>query len=262
MSIARMVTRLATVFALKGNTIAEDRVKDSEMTDLQHALEHAPATVVMVYTDDSQFAPEQGKRLFGGQGSTTLVLIIAVVGVNKLREGEYEFSFPATDHATEISLDMLERQIQAALMDPDNPWSQVWRGIVSTVTKWTSRRASTDKSGVRYAARQILIEIETVSDPIPGRPVEGEWRKFLDLLGGLEDDRRALAEPLEMIMTGGEVDAETWRRAALELGVNKDVIRGIGLGPMVFGGQTIDERPLTEIEIVGMGMTTEVTEDD
>lgn len=255
-----MCLRIATTQALLGKTFAEDRVQDSSIVNLESAILNAPKTVILVYTDDTEFVPT-GREVWGGTGSTNLVLILAVAGAQKLTDGEVEFSFPPSDKATEISLDIAERQIQAALMDPDSLWAQRWRGIVSSVSKYTSKRGASTKEGQRFAARQIILECETYHDPIPGAPVEGEWVKFLEALEGETDaDLQGLAAPIRTLME--KPSMVEWKRDMAEMGIDRQALAGIGLAPFLW--HPIGNAPasdLLSIEIEDESLITNTDED-
>lgn len=260
MSVSRFINRLLLQRALDGRTIAERRVMDSTLTSLDTALEKAPKPIVIVYTDDSEFAPE-GKELWGGQDKTTIVLVIAVAGAITI-DGETQFSFPVTDHTTEMGLDFLERQIQTVLMDPDNEWAELWRNIVVKVTKWKSIRGSSTKEGVRFAARQISIEVETIHDPVPGAPLQGTWA---DLVARIEADPdpdfAGLAAPLREILAGPHL--ASWKYDQATLGASRKDLQGIGLAPLIFHPDGNQEAAIfTRITALPAGVSIEEGEEE
>jgi hypothetical protein len=233
MSLARLAVRICTVLALRaGQTMAEDRVQDSSIVDLEEGIINAPKPVILVYTDNSEFAPT-GRDIWGGQGSTTLVLLLAIAGATKLQDGSVEFSFPATDASIELALDVMERQIQKILTDPDNVWAQRWRGIVTNVSKWSSKRGGSTKEGSRFGARQILIELETVHDPVPGKAPEGEWAALLQLINsdGASADTKALGAPLAALIEGDELPE--WNRTMRQFGIDRAALKAMGLAPAI-----------------------------
>lgn len=260
MSLSRLCLRIATVKALADKTFAEDRVRDSSIVNLESSIIDNPKTVILVYTDDTEFVPT-GREVWGGTGTTNIVLIVAVAGAQKLQDGSVEFTFPPSDEATEISLDICERQIQAALMDPDSLWAQRWRGIVVNVSKWQSRRGASTKEGQRFAARQIVIECETNHDPIPGQPVQGEWATFLDVLENDDSvDISRLAAPLRVLME--KPTMADWKRSMSELGLDRQAAAGIGIAPFQFHAQPPAEQPatLTTIGVEDAFESTEISE--
>lgn len=254
MSLARLAVRITSVLALRtAGTMAEDRVQDSSIVDLEEGIIAAPKPVVLVYTDNSEFVPV-GRNIWGGQGSTTLVFLLAIAGATKLNDGSVQFSFPATDAAIELSLDVMERQIQKALTDPDNVWAQHWRGLVTNVTKWSSKRGGSTKEGSRYGARQILVELETVHDPVPGKAPEGEWAA---LLARLNDEAqpaslRAVGAPLAQLIGGDELPE--WNRIMRQFGIDRAGLRGMGLAPTILSVKGLEPDAEDAAEVFDMSI--------
>lgn len=249
MSLARIALRVLTVLAIKDRTMAEERVKDSSIVDLEAGILNAPKPIALVYTDSSEFVPT-GRDIWGGQGSTTLVILLAVAGATQLDGGEVEFAFPHTDASIELSLDVMERQIQAALMDPDSLWAQRWRGVVANITKWSSKRGGSTKEGARFGARQIIIEVETYHDPIPGRTIEGEWATLMAALtdDSTPADTKSLAGPLLALMQGQPIP--NWKRNMMHFGIDRPALRGMGLAPVIFAVHGQEPDPEDEATMV------------
>lgn len=260
MSITRLATRLLTTRALAyAETLAEDRIRDSSIVNLESAIAGSAKPIVLVYTDDSEFRPT-GRTMLGGQGTTTIVLILAVAGSVRLENGETTFLFPTTDATVEMSLDILERQIQVALSHPDNPWAQLWQKIVTNVGKWQSRRGGSTKEGARFGARQIIIEVETIFDPVIGAEPEGPWA---ELLAAIEADTSAdfagIAGPLRALIKGGELLPD-WKRNMATFAIPRESLRGMGLAPFQFhtdGGDTDQPATFTQIEVYEEGKPDE-----
>lgn len=261
MSLARLALRFITVKALENRTMVEDRVRDSSIVSLEDALRDEPKPVALVFTDDSSFKPD-GRELWGENGTIQLVIVLSVAGVVVIpaREpteddpgdpGHTEFRLPHTDRSLELSLDLIERQCQHELMNPDNPWAVLWREIVFKVIKWASVRGGSAKEGARFAARQIVIDCETILEPIPGAPAEGFWADFL---AALETDATdADFAPLLRAFIEGK-PMPKWKRDAMEYGSNQRYMNAIGLGPINIDPDTAGA--IAEIKIVGGGMVT------
>ncbi len=261
MSITRFLLRQITMKAITGRTMAEDRVRDSSIQNLEAALADAPKPIALVYTDDSDFVPI-GRELTGGQGTQHLVILISNSGFVKLKkenpeEGEEEeegaFVFPVTDETLEMSLDIMESQIQRALNDPQNPWADLWMKIVCKVEKWSSNRGQSDKKGTRFAARQIIMQLETLHDPIPGGELEGVWPETIAAIKADPDpDFAGLGAIVEDYLAGKPI--AQIRRNGFDLGMPYSSLKGIGLGAIVptdDGGSLPEE--MTEIDITDEG---------
>lgn len=256
MSITRFLLRQITLKAIMGRTMAEDRVRDSSIQNLEAALENAPKPIALVYTDDSDFVPI-GRELTGGQGTQHLVILISNSGFVKIKkekenpddedEEEGAFIFPVTDETLEMSLDIMESQIQRALNDPQNPWADLWMKIVSKVEKWSSNRGQSDKKGTRFAARQIIMQIETLHDPVPGGELEGVWPEIIAAIKADPDpDFAGLGAIVEDYLTGKPMGSI--RRKGLDLGMPYSSLEGIGVGAIVPDGEG-GSLPETMVEI-------------
>lgn len=255
MSLVRLALRFITVKALHNATWADDRIVDSTMRDLTDALADNPQPTLLVFTDESMDEPE-GKELVGGQGTTQLAIIASISGAVRVEEkGEdgldhVVYQFPETDDATALALDVLERQVRTALGDPRNPWADLWRQFVTNIIKVRSDWGGSSKEGTRYGARQILFDLGTVYDPVPGAPVEGAWKNLLDALAADEDEEsRQFGLLLKSLCEGTPL--VPWERAAAQMGWSRDVVDGVGIGP--FRRHPLDPHadaaPLTEVEI-------------
>lgn len=266
MSISRSILRILTVKALHGRTMAGELVQDSSIVPLEQALVEAPAPVILVYTDDSDFVPEH-RELHGGQGSTSIVLLVAVASATVLKvEGEdatiTEFAFPNTDKAIELSIDVIERQIQTELMSPDNKWGQLWLKVVTNINRVRSQRGGSTKEGTRFGARQIVMECETLWDPPVGRPVTAEsapvWNEILEALASDPDSAEgpALAERLRAIMEGRPLPS--WKQTMADLGIPRETLAAIGKAPFLWHPSASDDEAaeLVQISIEGLPMGT------
>lgn len=181
MSLSRLALRIVTVAALRGRTWAGDAVRDSAIPPLDVAARDERRPFLSVYTDDGQTAPRNGD-LLSGLSSFALVIESAVTA--QMEPGG-DWAIPATDAGMEVSLDLLDRQIRRVLMDPDDPWSRLWRAVVVDVENVRSMRGASNDQGLRFAGRQIEIQVRALADPPPGRIASGVWA---DLLSSLESE--------------------------------------------------------------------------
>jgi hypothetical protein len=192
MSLVRLAHRLTVVRALRGATLAGDRVIDSSILSVEVAAKDHPKPFVVVYTDDlhrRQRGLDPGRR-------DDLSIVLEIGGTSTMVNDE-AWSIPPTDAGLELSLDLIERQIAVALADEGNAWSELWRRLHTGDPGWKSMRGSTDE-GIRLAGRRITIDVDPIGEPAFGRPPTGVWADFLTLLatdptaGGIVDDLRGL----------------------------------------------------------------------
>jgi len=182
MSLSRLALRIVTVAALRGRTWAGEAVRDSAIPPIDVAARDERRPVLSVYTDDGEATPRNGD-LLSGQPAFSLVIESAVTAQMRPHG---EWVIPATDAGMETTLDLLDRQIRRALMDPDHAWARLWRSLVGEVRGLRSLRGAGDDKGMRFAARQMEIQVTTLADPRPGSAATGVWA---DLLARLEADR-------------------------------------------------------------------------
>lgn len=269
MMLSMDVLRLLTVMALRDVTWAGPRVYDSpgQPADLRMETERAP--FIAVYTDDADFdlgdAPGAGMAsLYDSGGTAFLVIEVAVAGqmadVAEVPEDEDPSLIravrdrnilAATDQGLELRIGFIARQVMDALADPDNPWSELWRQLVSDRNKVEVRRGgsgheSGQDSAQRFASRIIRMELGILGEPAPGemQPADGFWPQFL--AAALADEELSgiaavISDHLETRET------EAWKNTQRALTLTERGLRGIGIGPATLESESTPT--LQEIEL-------------
>jgi hypothetical protein len=150
----------------------------------------------------------------------------------------------------ELTLDIMEHQIVAALTADDGAWSGVWMKLVPRVTRRLSRRGASAENGVRFAARQIVLTCDLVDTPIAGAPITAgsAWSDVLAAMAA-DGDLAGIAGLLRAELEGTPM--ANWRRAAAELGIPLEGADQIGIGPVLDLDE--DPNPLGEIVMDGRG---------
>lgn len=197
MSIGRIALRIATIEALRGNTSVEGNVLDSEIGSLDVAADESLRTnqekpFISVYTDSAKADDLGGGRRLWVNGLTELLIetgIAASMTETNQETGESTIigGIPATDSAFELFLDVVDRETVAALMDPDNVWSEIWRGLVTNIAKVDRRRTADAETGTRMAAHQQCILCDILPDPVYGAPIAPTslWQRLLDQMAAI-----------------------------------------------------------------------------
>lgn len=192
MSVGRIALRIATIEALRGNTSVNGNVLDSEIGSLDVAADESLRTnqekpFISVYTDGAKTDDLSGGRRLWVNGLTELLIetgIAASMTETNQETGESTIigGIPATDSAFELFLDVVDRETVAALMDPDNVWSEIWRGLVNNIAKVERRRTADAETGTRMAAHQQCIVCDILPDPVYGAAIAPTslWQKLLD----------------------------------------------------------------------------------
>ena len=251
MSLARLIMRVAAARAIRGATLAEDRVFDSAVEPLDQTISAQRQPLIVVTTDDAE-TELVGRDLLAGDVSCDLVFEAAIAARSQAPAGTdgggdpVTITIPHTDEGMELALDMMERQIVRALTDPHSQWAEVWRDFVPRIKGRFSRRGASVEHGVRFAARQIVLTCDLIADPPQGAEVSPTSAWGTALAAFAADS--ALA-PLEGVLRAELEGAEAladWRRAAAMLGLDLETVDALGIGPVL--DMEDDPETLEEIE--------------
>ena len=213
--LGRLVLRLVTIEALKGRTWVGENVLDSEIGALDADADGTLTTdqqkpFVMVYTDKG-VENDGGDRALHRSGHTELVIEIAIAATMTIRneagDKEVVAGIPSTDAAFEFYLDVVGRQVASALADPLSEWAELWRSLSGSIVKIDRRRTS-DATGTKVAAHQIVITLALLPDPVFGEPLAqtSVWAKLLAKLETaghpyLETIRDLIGDPAGVLMS-------------------------------------------------------------
>lgn len=246
MSLARLAMRIAAARAVKGATLAEDRVFDSVIDPIDLTIAENRLPILVMMTDEHEAIPA-GRDLFHADVSCDLVIEAAIASRVEI-DGEASITIPHTDEGMELVLDMMEHQVIAALTRERTGWSRVWMKLVPRVKRRLSRRGASVEGGVRFAARQIVLTCDLIEAPTDGAAMAA-GSAWADVLAVMEEDGalEPLAGLLRLTIEGAEV-AE-WKRAANMLGIHMDTANRLGIGPLL--DEAGDPGELAEMTVIG-----------
>lgn len=235
--LSRLALRLITVRALTGATWAGGRVADSAIPPIEtlaaEAFGGSPQPFIAVYTDDVKY-DVAGRDALTARGVVTLLIEIGATAEMRiaLEDGSIATdpnALPPTDGGIECALDMIERQAHALLTADPGPWPELWRRFALVVRSRSSERGASFKDGVRFAGRQIVMNVETPADPTPGAPLPPLWSGLFDLMD---------AEPALATISAGMRAAATapgamldWQRVRGQFGLTLDEARALQIAP-------------------------------
>lgn len=230
MSLSRLAMRIAAARAVRGATLAENRVFDSAIDPIDMTIAENRAPILIVMTDEHE-GVTTGRDLFQTDASCELVFEAAIASRVEI-EGEVSLTIPHTDEGMELVLDLIEHQVMAALTRERTPWSRIWMKLVPRVKRRLSRRGASAENGLRFAARQIVLSCDLIEAPTDGAPVEAgsTWADVLDVME--EDEVLAPIADLLRATIEGEPVAE-WQRAANMLAIHKTTANALGIGPLL-----------------------------
>ena len=233
MSLSRLAMRIAAARAIKGATLAGDHVFDSSIEPIDEKVAGQSTPIVIVTTDDQEMAVT-GRDLRSGDKDCQLVIEAAITSQVTV-EGETSLTIPETDEGMELSLDLIEHQVIAALTRERSDWSRLWMKFVPRITRRLSRRGAATENGLRFAARQMVLTCDLIDTPTDGAaiPAGTAWGDFLTVVAA-DADLAPIGTMLREVVEGADV--VDWQRMANLLGVTQETAMGIGIGPAIDGG--------------------------
>jgi len=237
-SLVAMALRVVSARLLYGATFAGTRVHDSAIAPIDHMVaEGNDEPFIIISTEDEVANQIEGRDINGGHRTIDLVIEVAIARAVKGAVGQspsdpagVEIIIPATDAGMELSLALIGRQVMRALFEQkDSVWSVLFKRFCINVEKVSNRRGVGNKDGARFAARQIVITIECLQEPLFGHtPEAGEpWG---DLLAQMIADPELVAiEPLVRATITGQPNIENWDRDRSDLGLTDVAANNVGL---------------------------------
>lgn len=175
MSLERTALRIATVMALSGGfqapwpTMAQGRVFDSRFDPLQlvDMKTDDVLPVITVCTDD-----DRGTSLSDNNGgppflhTVSLCIDISIGMVGGSDERAEFLVMPQTEPELEAMIDVFERQVKAALINPAALWSGELQKVLIRIGDWSSVRYVESDSNVRLASRRITAAVTLPSEDL------------------------------------------------------------------------------------------------
>lgn len=195
MSLAKLPLRIATVLALRGRTWVGGAVFDSSILPMEARIsEGGGLPFVVVYTDDSHAELSHGHDLTSAATTVDLVIHAAVATEYRSDDGGAVVTVARSDAGFEAQLDIIEAQIVLALQRGEGPWCELWRAFAPVRQSVRTRRGAVARKGARFAAREMVMTVETVPDPCGVGP-EYPWSQAIDAFAA-EPDTADLAQVL------------------------------------------------------------------
>lgn len=226
MGLIKLPLRMATVRALTGATWAGDAVFDSAIVPLETKVaDEKGVPLIVVYTDDAR-----GEGLGANQRNpsnflpdVSLTLHLAVATEISAKDGTAILG--RSDFAFEAALDILEAQVVNTLQKADGPWPELWRTMARRVGERFVRRGASARKGIRFAAREMSLPIESYPDP-SGRGIEYPWGDVIDTFD-TDPDLSPLAETLRAFCDF-EAGRPAWRGDIATTGFDRGTGRALG----------------------------------
>ncbi|WP_210250581.1 hypothetical protein [Bradyrhizobium paxllaeri] len=211
---------------------------DSDNTPLEDAVKETPQPYATVYTDDDDGTDTEAHDLDSGTRIMIMIVEFGIAAPIPAAEQEGEgpkVAIPPTDASFELAVDALDRQIGYALFtDPRSIWGEHMRSLTTRVLSVSRKRGAGAEKGARFAARQIIYQLETIGDLAPGSALasDGAIALFLDAAEG-SAERLDIAKAVQFLRSEIAIsDDWSWRRVQGLLGLTRGEVDAIGMGPV------------------------------
>jgi hypothetical protein len=236
MSLVSLALRIAVTESLKGRTLAEGRVADSELAAISDLIGDSPSPLIVVSVDDASGERDKaGLALLDAADEIGLLFEIAIASrvsaeAKDAAGGVSMIAIEPSSKGLEVSLDLLWRQVSRALLTPldGEPWGDIARQLILRTNRFQMKRGG-EVDGSRVATRFYLVSVEPIAEPDFGRPAEGVWAELIAAMeqtAGLTDLSRILRAAIEQ--PAGLAD---WRVVQARLGLPETEVRALGIAP-------------------------------
>lgn len=241
MSLMSFAIRFCIAEALKGNTWAGDRVRDSQVEPLDELFgeKRELKPLIAIYSGTLDYNPV-GSELTGARKRNEVTVQIYIPPEIKIERGDE--SITLKERGIAFALDITERQVEAALVVPDNVWAVLWRRFVPSYDRVLSRPVLLQvEDGTRCVCREISYLCKPLLDPPWGKPLQGIWIDFYNALkASASADNLAIAEIVKESIEKPSGLAD-WQLARIAMGVTDGVMQNIGEKTLVDPAPPIEE---------------------
>jgi len=253
MSLPALALRLATVFALRGQTWAGAAVLDQPVNPIE-GLTRTAVPVIAVYSGD-EVAKADSRDWLAGDRTMSLVIQIYLPPDLAVPNGP---RIDALRDGGELALNLIWRQVESTLLRGASLWAALWRNLVFTVHDVSSRPYLIDiDKGPRLVARETIFSLDTIAAPGFSAPAD-VWADLLTLMQSTPE-LEPLAGLVDSAIRGGEALPD-WQQAVAILGLRDGADVALGLAPIaVTENGTVPV--ITEITINGLSSAAVVIDE-
>lgn len=179
MSLVAQALVVATHGVLNGRTWAGDRVLMQPIMPIDEVLAgagDAQKPVLAVFCESTK-AETEGREAQGNMVRAELKVFVYICP-GRVDTGDMsEFQLDSTTAG--LSLNMVGRQIDAALMASSGLWIDAWRKMVIKITEREARYILVEiENGIRVPTMEICYRVDTVPEPDFGNPMTVAWQKL------------------------------------------------------------------------------------
>jgi len=261
MSLVAQALVALTHYVLDGQTWAGDQIMEQPVEpigDLLRGAGDAQKPVLAVYVESAKMQI-QGRETQGEKGMLDLKVFAYIApGRVKLPDG---IGFELDGSQAGLTLNVIGRQIDAALHLGAAAWLPVWRKFVFSIEEREVRYMLVEvESAVKIPTMEISYRCATIPDPDFGTPLYGSWLALDSALRDAGGDKVKLAD-LFKGMIESPAGLPAYQDLQANFGLTDAGLAATGLGP-VPGAVTEDGDPVELEQITNDSDVIIVPEDE
>lgn len=261
MSLVAQALVALTHYVLDGRTWAGDRIQEQPVDPISDLIEAASGPqkpVLAVYVDSAKMDVE-GRETQGKKGELDLKVFVYISpGVTEVPEGT---AFTLDGRQAGLTLNVVGRQVDAALHYGNDAWVKIWNRFVVSVEERVVRYMLVEiENGVKVPTMEITYRCCTIPDPEFGQPIYGAWQGLDTQLRVAGGDKVLLADLIKgMIETPAGLP--DYRDLQINFGLTDAALAATGLAP-VTGATTEQGAPVKLQQVDVLSGVTIVPEDE
>lgn len=233
MSLLNQALVYITHYALEGRTWADTNIKDQPIDPIGDLLQGAgdrQKPVLAVYVESARSPVSD--RATQGQKTTVNLKVFVYISPKKMDLPEdVEFELDGTTAG--LSLNLVGRQVDAALHHGNSDWIAVWRKFILSIAERRVQYILVEiEDNVRIPAMEITYECEAIPDPEFGVAIENlkAWSLLDAALRADGGQKVALADLFKAMIEAPEGLAG-WENLMQNFGLTVPGLDATGLGP-------------------------------
>lgn len=245
MSLISLATRTILLELLRNRTWAEERVLDQPVDPIQDVLRGADERgkpVIAVYTGKAEGKPV-GHDTQGGVQSIDLMVYV-YLPPRKIELPE-TVTFEIDNTGAGLALNVMGRQIDAALHSGNAPWVKLWRKFVLSVESRTDRFVLVEiERGLPVPCLEMKYQLRAVAEADFAKPLYGAWKELDTLLRASTIAGSANLADLIKVLIESPAGLFDYERFQLNYGLTDEAYMAIGLAPLA----TNEDRSVPDVE--------------
>lgn len=231
MSLVSFALRLVVSRMLKERTLARDLIFNSPVDPLvewkARVGEGDSLPCIAVYT--GKRSPNIVGKVTQGTDATIELIFDILVPPTPIVVDDY-IELTTTNTGGAMVMDIVWRQIEAALRGAPAPWQDIWDIFVIKVLEIESRPLLYQiEAGNTVPCVEVTMRLLTVPDPDFGAPLLPGWQKLCAAMAD-DPDYRDYASFIEKLITD-PADLSSWEQVQAALGLSRGAVDSIGLDP-------------------------------